>query len=214
MKTLIIVFIVGSISSCAVFDKYQDNKHTWYHASLTKAEKDSIETKGLIAKKWEGKNTNGDFSKGKLYVVKTGIKNYYEFIETGVWIEKHSASAAKGWKAIVKDSAVYDVFGNILFKEKIMDELNDSNDPFIIEKWTSTLSDSLRQTVVVFYSNGQIKSKETFTVLDYKTIRSDDRKEKRLTRIETYLKNGNTCSPSELNYDIWYEPAVPMKKSK
>ena len=79
MKRLIIVFIVGSISSCAVFDKYHDNMHSWYHASLTRAEKDSIEIKGLIAKNWEGKNRNGDFSKGKLYVVKTGTKNYYMF---------------------------------------------------------------------------------------------------------------------------------------
>jgi len=206
------MFIAVSISSCAVFDKYQDNTHTWYHASLTKAEKNSIEMNGWITKKWEGKNTNGDFSEGKLYVRKTWTKNYYEFIETGLWTERHSASASKGWKAIIKDSIVYDASGNILFKEKVMDELNDSKGQFIIEKWTSTLADSLRQTVTVFYSNGQIKSRETFTVLEYKLIESDERKEKRLTSIETYLENGNKCSPSELTYDLWYEPGTRMRK--
>lgn len=213
MKNLIFISITSLIlSACAVFDKYDDNKHTWYHASLTKAEKDTIKSERIITKKWYGRNSNGDFSKGDLYVIETGIKNYYEFIETGVWVESHSASAAKGWKAKIKDSIVYDVMGNIVFKEKLMDELNDNKGQYLIEKWTSTLSDSFRQIVTLYYSNGQIKSIEKFTVIDNKNLVSDRDKEKRLTSIETYLENGQKCPPSELTYDMWYEPGTRMKK--
>jgi hypothetical protein len=210
MKRLMIMFLAASISSCAVF-KYQDNTHSWYHASLMKAEKDSIEANGWIIKTWEGKNTNGDFSQGKLYVLKTGAKNYYDFVETGIWTEKHSASAKK-WKALVKDSTVYDAYGTILFSERVMDELNDNKGQFTFETWTSTQTDSLRQTVTVFYSNGQVKSRETFTVLEHEFIMRDARTKKRLTSIETYLENGNKCSPAELTYDVWYEPGTRMRK--
>lgn len=52
LKNFIFISITSLIlPSCAVFDKYGDNKHTWYHASLTKAEKDSIKSERLITKK-------------------------------------------------------------------------------------------------------------------------------------------------------------------
>jgi hypothetical protein len=213
MKNLVFAFTITLIiTGCGLFDKYQDNTHTWYHGSLTKAEKDSIKLNRLITKKWEGKNSNGDFSKGELCVIETGIKNYYEFVETGIWKERHSAAAAKGWRAIVKDSIVYDVMGNILFMEKFLDELNDDKGQYLYEKWTSTLSDSLRQTIILFYSNGQVKSKENLTVLDHNYLASDYNKEKRLTSFEAYLENGQKCSMSELTYDQWWEPGTKMKK--
>jgi hypothetical protein len=209
---LTLTSILITISSCAVFDKYSNNKHTWYHASLSKVEKDSIKSNGLIVKKWEGRNSNGDFSIGKLYVVETKIKNHYTFIETGIWTEKHSASATKGWKALIKDSTTYDAMGNTLFKERFMDELNDNRGQYLIERWTSTLSDSLRQTVILYYPNGQIKYRGNFTTLEYTSLASDSDKKKKTTGIETFLENGQKCLPSELTYDQWYEPGTWMKK--
>lgn len=113
---------------------------------------------------------------------------------------------------MIKDSIVYDVLGNILFKEKLMDELNDDKGQYLFEKWISTLSDSLRQVVTLYCPNGQIKSIEKLTVIDHKNLVSDRYKEKRLTSIETYLENGQKCEPSELTYDMWYEPGTRMKK--
>jgi hypothetical protein len=209
MRNLAFVFILTfTLTGCAVFDKYYDNTDTWYHASLSKSEKDSI----FITKKWYGRNSNGDFSKGELLIKDTPVKNCYEFIPTGTWTEKHTASASKGWEAIIKDSTVYDMMGNILFKEKYMDELGDNKGQYLYEKWTSTLSDSLRQTVILYYPNGQIKSKENFTTINYKYLVSDSKKEKWLTGFEAYQQNGQKCSMEDLSYDQWYEPATRMKK--
>lgn len=210
MKPTLILFFAVILTSCAVFDKYDDNKHTWYHKSLTKEEKQKLKTEDYIFKNWVGKNSNGDFSKGRLVVL--SVRDPYDFIETGTWTEKHSLSASKGWTATLTDSTVYDATGNILFKETYMDENNDTKGPYLYEKWTSEFSDSLRQSITLYYPNGQIKSFEKCTTIDYLNVLADNQKEKRVTLLETYLENGQKCDPKEISYDQWYEPGVRMGK--
>jgi hypothetical protein len=210
MKSTLILFLASILTSCAVFDKYDDNKHTWYHKSLKKEEKQKLKTADYITKNWIGKNSNGDFSKGRLVIL--AVNKNYEFIETGTWIEKHSLSASKGWRATLTDSTVYDATGNILFKETYMDENNDTKGPYLYEKWTAALSDSLRQSITLYHSNGQIKYFEKCTVINYLRVQADNQKEKRIIFLETFLENGQKCKPNEVIYDQWYEPGVRMSK--
>ena len=102
--------------------------------------------------------------------------------------------------------------GNILYKETFMDELDDNKAQYLIEKWTSKITDSLRQTVTSYYSNGQLKYKENYTVIDQKYLNRDCNKAKRLTYSEAYLENGQKCLIEELTYDQWYQPGTRMKK--
>lgn len=210
MKSTPILFFAVILTSCAVFDKYDDNKHTWYHKSLTKEEKQKLKTEDYITKSWIGKNSNGDFSKGILVIL--SVNKYYEFIETGTWTEKHSLSASKGWRATLTDSTIYDATGNILFKETFMDKTNDTKGPYLYEKWTSSLSDSLRQNITLYYSNGQVKLFEKCTVIEYLRVLGDNQKEKHVTHLETYLENGQKCDPKEISSDQWYDPGVQMSK--
>ena len=210
MKSTLILFFALILTSCAVFDKYDDNKHTWYHKSLTKEEKQKLKTEDYITKNWIGKNSNGDFSKGRLLIL--SVNKPYEFIETGTWTEKHSLSASKEWRAILTDSTVYDATGNILFKETYMDESKDAKGPYLYEKWTSALSDSLRQSITLYYPNGQIKSFEKCTIMNYLRVQADNQKQKRITFLETFLENGQKCNPNEVSYDQWYEPGVRMSR--
>jgi hypothetical protein len=210
MKSTSVLLVAILLAGCAVFDKYDDNKYTWYHKSLTKEEKQKLETEDYITKNWLGKNSNGDFTKGRLVIL--SVNRYYEFIETGTWTEKHSLSASKGWSATLTDSTVYDATGNILFKETYIDENKDDKGPYLYEKWTSTLSDSLRQSITLYYSNGQVKSFERCTTIDYLRVQADSQKQKRVTFLETFLENGKKCEPKELIYDEWYEPGVHMSK--
>jgi len=212
MKSTLIILFAFILTGCAVFDKYKDNKHTWYSKSLTKEERQKLKTEDYIIKNWTGKNSNGDFSKGRLVILNTGIKRYYEFIETGTWTEKHSLSASNGWSANLTDSTVYDSTGNILFKETYMDESKDDKGPYLYEKWTSALGDSLRQNITLYYSNGQVKSFEKCTIIDYLRVLADNQKEKHTTFLETYLENGQKCDPREIVYNQWYEPGVRMSK--
>lgn len=210
MKSTLLFFFAVILTSCAVFDKYDDNKHTWYHKSLTKEEKQKLKTEDYITKNWIGKNSNGDFSKGRLVIL--SVNEYYEFIETGTWTERHSVSASKGWRATLTDSTVYDATGNIVFKETYMDENKDAKGPYLYEKWTSVLNDSLRQSITLYYPSGQIKSFEKCTVINYLRVQADNQKQKRFTFLETFLENGQKCNPNELIYDQWYEPGVRMSK--
>lgn len=208
MKSILVLFFAVILTSCAVFDKYDDNKHTWYHKSLTKEEKQNLETEDYIVKNWIGKNSNGDFSKGRLLIL--NVNGYYEFIETSIWTEKHSLSASRGWRATLTDSTIYDATGNILFKETYMDEDKDDKGPYLYEKWTSALSDSLRQSITLYYPNGLIKSFEKCTIIDYLRVQADNLKQKRITLLQTFLESGQKCNPSEITYDQWYEPRVRM----
>lgn len=210
MKSTLILAFAVVLTGCAVFDKYDDNKHTWYHKSLTKDEKQKLKTEDYIIKNWIGKNSNGDFSKGSLVIL--SVNEPYEFIETGTWTEKHSLSASKRWRAILTDSTVYDATGNILFKETYMDENNDASGPYLYEQWTSTFSDSLRQSITLYYPNGQIKSFQKCTVIEYLRVQADNLKQKRITFFETFLENGQKCNPNEVIYNQWYEPGVRMNK--
>jgi len=210
MRSTLTLFFAIILTSCAVFDKYDDNKHTWYHKSLTKEEKQKLKTEDYITKNWIGKNSNGDFSKGRLVIL--SVNEPYEFIETGTWSEKHSLSASKGWRATLTDSTVYDATGNILFKETYMDENKDAKGPYLYEKWTSSLSDSLRQNITLYYSNGHVKSFEKCTVIEYLRVLADNQKKKHVTLLETYLESGQKCDPKEIVYDQWYEPGVRMSK--
>jgi hypothetical protein len=210
MKSTLVLFFALILTSCAVFDKYDDNKHTWYHKSLTKEEKEKLKTEDYITKNWIGKNSNGDFSRGRLVIL--SVNKPFEFIETGTWTERHTLSASKGWRAILTDSTVYDATGNIIFKEAYMNENKEDKGPYLYEKWTSALSDSLRQSITLYYPNGQIKSFEECTIINYLRVQADNQKQKRITFLETFLENGQKCNPSDVTYDQWYEPGVRMSK--
>jgi hypothetical protein len=94
-----------------------------------------------------------------------------------------------------------------------MDESKDSKGPYLYEKWTSSLSDSLRQNITLYYSNGHVKSFEKCTVMEYLRVLTDNQKKKQVTLLETYLENGQKCDPKEIVYDQWYEPGVRMSKN-
>ncbi|RDC65585.1 hypothetical protein AHMF7616_04215 [Adhaeribacter pallidiroseus] len=142
----------------------------WYHNSLSKAEKDSIYEYGKIIKEWQGTNNLGDYTKGKILIRKLDVANKFDFVEIGSWEERHSASAAKGWKATIKDLITYDEFGNINSRKLYLNEGSiPASDGLLFEEWKSSNTDSLRQEIINYHENGQISSKQHVTIKILKT---------------------------------------------
>lgn len=213
MKTLLYFSILVSLSGCAGLNGFKYNQHMWYHQSLSEVEKDNIKDQGYIIREWHGTNNLGDYTRGKILIRKLDKANKFDFVEIGSWEERHSASAAKGWKGTLKDSIIYDEFGNISSRKLYLSEGKiPASEGLIFEEWKSTNTDSLRQEIINYHENGQISSKQYVTVKYPKNYSSDYAKEKYLTKLEVFDEKGNKLPTSSYQRYGWYLPKTIMKK--
>lgn len=214
MKHIFLVLVAIFCTSCKLFHSYPDNTHWWYHKGITKNDKLIVNQQDSLIKDWHSTNSLGDYAKGKLKVFRTIKKNVYFFVEMGEWVERHSVSTSRKWKAETRDTIVYDMFGNITSRKFYMDEAFDKIGFYLKEEWTSEGTDSLRQTIVEYYPNGQQKVKLKLTVVNANEDLSDKFKYKNLVFRETHKENGEICNEDELEIDEWYEPRTLMKEKK
>jgi hypothetical protein len=200
------------VSGCTVFSPYKTTWDYWYYKSLSTSEKSIVETQKQFVKDWHGTNKQGDSVIGKLLITKNNAGRF-NFTEIGTWQHKYIGQGAKGWRAVVKDSIVHDDYGNILYREEYLDENQDTLGPYLFEKWTTTNTDSLRQTITSYYPNGQIRYIQRITVLNATELVTDYRKRKALLDMKAYNENGKPISAQEVEklLYVWYQPHISMK---
>ncbi len=214
MKNYFLVLLVLFCTSCKLFHSYPDNTHWWYHKGITQKDKLVLDQQDSLIKDWHSTNSLGDYMKGKLKVFHTEKKKLYFFVEMGEWIERHSVSASRKWKAETRDTIVYDMSGNIISRRFYMDEAFDKIGFYLKEKWTSEQTDSLRQTIIEYYPNGQLKLKLRLTILNPDVDITDKFKHKNLLFSEAHKENGEIDNSDELQIDEWYQPRTLMKEKK
>ncbi|RYU78118.1 hypothetical protein [Hymenobacter persicinus] len=181
---------------------------------MSKAERALIDQQGRLVKDWRATNTAGDLCTGPL-VVTRGADGRYQFTETGLWVNRYTGKAARGWRAAVLDSTRYDVYGNILYRARYLDENQDSLGQYLFEKWVSTRTDSLRQTIYSYYPTGQLRFEQQATVLNDTAPGSERTRQKVLRKMSAYNEAGQPISLAELQklLYVWYQPHVAMPKN-
>ena len=201
------------LSGCAVFAAYHDSKEQAFYKSLSADEKSAIDEQGMITKKWHGVNKYGDFSKGSIMVIK-GNSGKYNFVETGTWTLGYWAFNFSGIKAHVKDSVIYDSFGNITYREEFFQDLKTDSKYHLFEKWTSTKGDGFRQIVTSYYPNGSIRYTQSISVTNSEERITDYSKTKIATATQGYDVTGKPISEYELQKLVpkWNMMPVSMNK--
>ncbi|UOQ53703.1 hypothetical protein [Hymenobacter cellulosivorans] len=216
MRTLccILVALTG-LSGCTVFSPYHDTYDYWYHHSLSKTERATVEQQGRLVKDWRGTNKNGDLCTGQL-IITMGPEGHYQFTETGLWVNRYTGSAARGWRAAVLDSTRYDANGNILYRAEYLDENQDKLGQYLFEKWVGSRTDSLRQTIYGYYPTGQLLFQQQVTVLNDTELGSDRSKRKVPQKMRAYSQAGEPISPQEMQQFLyqWYQPHVSMARGR
>jgi hypothetical protein len=178
-RIIVIVVLLLATQSCAIFDGYKDNQHSWYAKELTPDEKRTVDQGKVLRKK-----INTPHSKGELLIMK-GNRKYgqYNFVETGDWTEQYQYSSAYQ-KGKSYDKVTYDEYGNIL-KRQITETGEDA--AFVNQIWTSELAifdtdTVLTQKIVWFNNREQEIAEVTLAILNYKEMLSD--------RLKTKIKVG------------------------
>lgn len=201
------------LSGCAIFGAHHDAKGPSFYKSLSAAEKLAIDDQGMITKKWHGVNKYGDFSKGTLLIIKNS-SGKYNFVETGTWTLNYWAFNFSGLKAHIKDSVIYDLFGNITYREEFLQDLKADSKYHLFEKWTSTETDGFRQIVTSYYPNGMIRYTQNISITNSKEKITDYSKTKIATATQGYDMNGKPIPEDELQKLVpkWNMMPVLMKQ--
>lgn len=201
------------LNGCTIFAAYRDSKEQSFYKSLGTAEKAAIDEQGMIIKKWHGVNKYGDFSKGDIMIIK-GSSGKYNFVETGTWTLGYWAFNFSGLKAQVKDSVIYDLFGNIIYREEFFKDLKTNSKYHLFEKWTSTQTDGFKQTIISYYPDGRIRYTQNISVTNSEERITDYSKTKIATATQGYDMTGKPLPEDELQKLVpkWNMMPVSMKK--
>ena len=174
----------------------------YFKHSLTKKEKEDIETIGTITKHWIGYNNLGDSLIGDIIVKR---ENHYEFIEIGDWKEKSMLTRNNNGIGTYNRELKYDQNGNLISMISYFNK-PDTDEYFLIEQMESTIEqEGLKQIYKGFYDSGELQYQYSLLVTDYKSMRSDHLRKKELNgAIKYFNKDGQQLSylPTNPYYGI------------
>ena len=186
-------------SSCAIFDGYKDNLHSWYASSLTQQDKRLIDSGDTLIRVIDTEKT-----KGTLLIIK-GQKGLgkYNFVEIGEWEERFNYSGRKG-EAITE--TIYDNYGNIISRAE-WDKRKNDTDFYLRATYDSEISQTytdsiLKQTIIVYNPEGTKIFETNFIINDYKNLLSDRLKIKfKIDKKSYYNSSGELIKEREFRYE-------------
>lgn len=197
-----VLILALSAQSCAIFDGYKDNQHSWYSKDLTTVEKTLMD--GGQTMEWR---FNATKKKGKLIVMKGDPKfGEYNFVEVGDWEELVDYSRGDFVSGQMFVETTFDDYGNILSRSVIDKRKRDSKfDESQI--WTFEIkvfgTDSvLTQRIKTFDKDSIQTSELTLGVLNHKQKLSDRLKTKiRVGRELVFDDEGNIKKETYYRYE-------------
>ena len=199
---LLTILVLLTLNSCGLFSKYDYGQHMYFNHSLTKKEKEDIETIGTITKRWIGYNNLGDSLIGDILVKR---ENHYEFIEIGDWKEKSMLTRNDNGIGTYNRELKYDQNGNLISMISYFNK-SDTDEYFLIEHMESTIEqEGLKQIYKGFYDTGELQYQYSLLVTDYKSMKSDHLRKKDLNgAIKYFNKDGQQLSylPTNPYYGI------------
>jgi hypothetical protein len=190
-------FIFGAVfilNSCALFDKYDSNQLSAYHNSLTKIEKEKINSEGQLSKDWDGKNSLGDYEKGKLIIFKK-TDRVYKFVQVGLWESSYILQKEIRQNGILKQVMNFDSLGNLRSCESYHRPKNKVNF-YLANRITSeiTSDNKLLQKIERINQGGWIMYYIILEYANYENIDNDWSKEKIVLEVKYFDKDGNEVS--------------------